>query len=68
VILGDHNYNVAGDGEVFITVQTKLEHPQYNRVTYIYDFSLLRLATPAVLSSNVALVCLPPDVSQVGGL
>jgi hypothetical protein len=55
----------VGDGEVFINVQSKLEHPQYNSNTLIYDYSLLRLATPAVLSANIGLVCLPADTTQV---
>ena len=39
-------------------------HPNYNPKTQDFDFAILRLATPAPISSTVGVVCLPPDVTQ----
>jgi len=66
IIIGDHNYNVVGDGEQFILVESKLEHPKYNpRNSEAYDFAILKLARPVTLPSSTAgLVCLPSDLSQ----
>jgi hypothetical protein len=66
IIIGDHNYNVAGDGEQFILVSSKLVHPRYNAGnSQAYDFAILKLATPVSLPSATAgLVCLPSDLSQ----
>jgi hypothetical protein len=66
IIVGDHNYNVAGEGEQYILVASKLEHPSYNPGnSQAYDFALLKLATPVTLpSAKAGLVCLPTDLSQ----
>jgi hypothetical protein len=66
VIVGDHNYNIAGDGERYISVASKLENPRYNPAnSEAYDFAILRLATPVTLPSATAgLVCLPSNLSQ----
>ena len=41
-----------------------LVHPNYNSATQDFDFAILRLASPAPISSTVGVVCLPPDVTQ----
>ncbi len=66
IIIGDHNYNVVGDGEQFILVESKLEHPKYNpENSQAYDFAILKLVRPVTLPSATAgLVCLPSDLSQ----
>jgi len=56
---------VKGDGETFINVSSMISHPLYNQARPDdNDFALLRLATPAPISSTVGIACLPPDVTQ----
>ena len=66
IIIGDHNYNIAGDGEQYILVASKLEHPKYNPAnSQAYDFAILKLASPVTLPlATAGLVCLPSDLSQ----
>ena len=66
VIVGDHNFQVTGDGEQYFAVQSILIHPNYNFANSLaFDFSILKLATAVVLPSPTAgIVCLPLDVSQ----
>ena len=66
VIVGDHNYLASGEGEQFINVRSKLEHPGFNPASsYAFDFSILRLDTSVTVPSPTAgIVCLPSDLSQ----
>ena len=65
ISVGDVNFQVDGDGETFIPVESITPHPMYNSTTNIdNDFCLLRLSTPAQISSIVGIVCLPPNTSE----
>ena len=55
---------VFDDGEKFINVQSLLSHPSYNNKTNDFDFAIIRLSTPAPISSTLGIACLPPDVTQ----
>jgi trypsin len=75
VIVGDHDFTIAGDGEQNFNVQNILVHPQYNPANFwAYDYSILKLASPVSLpsagatalpSSTAGIVCLPPDTTQM---
>jgi secreted trypsin-like serine protease len=66
IIVGDHNFQVTGDGEQYYLVSKKLEHPSYNSPkSEAFDYSLLKLSTPVPLPSATAgLVCIPSDTTQ----
>ena len=55
---------VLGDGEKFIAVAAIVIHSGYNKNTQDNDFSLLKLAAPAPISSKVGIACLPQDLIQ----
>jgi hypothetical protein len=57
-------YQIA-DGETFINANRVIVHPNYNPRTLNNDFALIRLASPAPLSSFISIACLPPNVNQV---
>jgi secreted trypsin-like serine protease len=66
VSVGDHNLT-APDGETFFQVTNITIHPLWNTNAITYDYAILTLNTPVVISPNtpfVGLVCLPPDVTQ----
>ena len=66
VSVGDHNLT-APDGETLFQVSNIVVHPLWNRNSLTYDYAILTLNTPVVISPNtpfVGLVCLPPDVTQ----
>ena len=68
VVVGEHNWQLGGDGEQYIPVESVLLHPLYNSTNgAAYDYSLVKLATPVnipAVNSTVGLACLPPDVTQ----
>ena len=52
-----------------VPIQIRIEnisiHPRYSRRTITNDIALIRLATPARMSRNVQLVCLPLDEAKI---
>ena len=58
VRVGDHTLT-TGDGEIEIEVAEAIVHPQYKSRSNIYDFALLRLASPVTYSDAVQPICLP---------
>ena len=64
ISVGDANFQMGGDGETFITVESITPHPMYNSTNDDIDFCLLKLSTPAQISSIVGIVCLPPNTAE----
>jgi hypothetical protein len=56
IILGDHRRSLAEGTEQTLAVSSVVVHPSYNPSTYNNDIALLQLATPATLTSRVAIV------------
>ena len=67
VSVGEHDYNVKGDGEQIVHVQAIIQHPRYNTIRgSSFDFTLLKLSEAAVMSKfqYTGIVCLPRDVPE----
>jgi len=65
VVVGEHDWTVAGDGEQRMSVCGKEEHPSYNSVTLDYDISILTLCEDITLQQQSATpVCLPLSPSS----
>ena len=67
VVLGEHDYNTAGETDSLRLDVVKIEnHPDYNEKTTNYDFALLKLRTPVdfCVQTHIRPICLPPDSSQ----
>ena len=58
VVVGEHDVTVA-DGEISVTPQEWIDHPEYNRDTSDNDFAIITLASPVTFSSAVGTICLP---------
>jgi len=57
VVVGEHNYQVIGDGEDYYDVQNIAIHPSYDpAVSHTNDLALLRLLYPVNISSNAGFV------------
>ncbi|MEJ2487677.1 MAG: trypsin-like serine protease, partial [Anaerolineales bacterium] len=46
VVLGEHSLTIDSGREQEILVDAVYIHPSYNYLTDVYDFALIRLATP----------------------
>merc|ERR1712096_28205 len=65
VVVGEHDWTVAGDGEQRMSVCGKEEHPSYNSITLDYDISILTLCEDIPLEQQKANpVCLPLSPSS----
>jgi len=64
VAVGDVNYEITGDGEVYYNVASAIKHPNYNSGTEDNDFALLKLASPVPVSTKANFACLPSDTTQ----
>ncbi|XP_074128378.1 cationic trypsin-3-like [Sminthopsis crassicaudata] len=66
VRLGEHNIDVLEGGEQFIDSAKVIRHPNYNSYMIDNDIMLIKLKTPATLSSRVAAISLPQSCAAVG--
>jgi secreted trypsin-like serine protease len=67
VVVGDHDINLAGDGEKIFNVSNILVHPLYDEESVAYDYSIIRLTSSVVIpamNSFTGIVCLPPDPNE----
>ncbi|XP_019605405.1 trypsin [Rhinolophus sinicus] len=66
VRLGEHNIEVIEGNEQFINSAKVIRHPKYNSRTIDNDIMLIKLSSPATISSRVATVSLPRSCAAVG--
>ncbi|KAM8979269.1 cationic trypsin-3-like [Sarcophilus harrisii] len=66
VRLGEHNIDVIEGGEQFIDSAKVIRHPNYNSYMIDNDIMLIKLKTPATLSSRVSTISLPKYCAAVG--
>ncbi|KAM5205000.1 trypsin isoform 1-T7 [Hipposideros larvatus] len=66
VRLGEHNIDVIEGNEQFINSVKVIRHPKYNGNTIDNDIMLIKLSSPATISSRVATVSLPRSCAAVG--
>ena len=62
VVVGEHDYNVKGDGEQFVHVQAIFQHPDFFSHKQA-DFTLLKLSEAVVFSKfqYTGIACLPQN-------
>ncbi|XP_066219010.1 cationic trypsin-3 [Saccopteryx leptura] len=66
VRLGEHNIEVIEGNEQFINSAKVIRHPKYNSNTIDNDIMLIKLSSPATISSRVSSVSLPRTCASVG--
>ena len=59
VVVGEHDLDDGSDGQQVVAVQEKIEHPDYERISYESDFAMLVLSEPVTWRRAVQPVCLP---------
>ena len=63
VVIGIHNVSSIATEQIKYVSNIAI-HPLRNKATKEYDYAILTLSTPVVLSAFVGLICLPPDVTN----
>ncbi|XP_008056840.1 cationic trypsin-3 [Carlito syrichta] len=66
VRLGEYNIDVLEGDEQFINSAKIIRHPKYNAATIDNDIMLIKLNSPAVISSRVSTVSLPRACAAAG--
>ncbi|XP_071463444.1 cationic trypsin-3-like [Marmota flaviventris] len=66
VRLGEHNINVIEGDEQFIDAVKIIPHPNFSKDTADNDIMLLKLKSPATISSRVSTISLPRSCPTVG--
>lgn len=66
VRLGEHNIDVLEGTEEFIESEKQIPHPGYNPRNMDNDIMLIKLATPATLSSRIRAISLPSKCVAAG--
>uniref|UniRef100_A0A8D2D8G4 trypsin n=1 Tax=Sciurus vulgaris TaxID=55149 RepID=A0A8D2D8G4_SCIVU len=66
VRLGEHNINVIEGDEQFIDAAKIIPHPNYHQTTFDNDIMLIKLKSPATISSRVSTVSLPRSCPTAG--
>ncbi|XP_036182913.1 cationic trypsin-3 [Myotis myotis] len=66
VRLGEHNIEVVEGNEQFINAAKIIRHPKYNARTIDNDIMLIKLNSPATISSRVSTISLPGACAAVG--
>jgi trypsin len=72
--LGDTDIIVAGSknsgtaGPQTIRIKNVINHPNYNRQTLDFDFSIVKLTSPLSFNTNVKPACLPTASFVPGGV
>ena len=59
VVVGEHDLDDVSDGQEMVTVQEKIEHPDYERISYESDFAMLVLSELVTWRRAVQPICLP---------
>jgi secreted trypsin-like serine protease len=63
VVVGEHDLTKS-DGEKYVRVCSKAEHPSYNSRTTDYDYAVLTLCEELNFAKDVAPVCMPTVSGQ----
>ena len=50
---------------MFVQVEKIIVHPDYDEVTLDFDFTLVKLASPAQLTDHVAPACFPTEADDL---
>uniref|UniRef100_A0A8C5ZBX8 trypsin n=1 Tax=Marmota marmota marmota TaxID=9994 RepID=A0A8C5ZBX8_MARMA len=66
VRLGEHNINVIEGDEQFIDAVKIIPHPNFSKDTADKNIMLLKLKSPAIISSRVSTISLPRSCPTVG--
>ncbi|XP_036184395.1 anionic trypsin-like [Myotis myotis] len=66
VRLGEHNIKVEEGNEQFINSAKVIPHPHFDSRTADNDIMLIKLSSPAVISSRVSTVSLPTSCAPAG--
>nr|XP_031311374.1 anionic trypsin isoform X3 [Camelus dromedarius] len=66
VRLGENNIDVVEGTEQFISAAKVIRHPSYNSWTLDNDILLIKLSSPAVLSTRVSTLALPTACAAAG--
>lgn len=66
VRLGEHNIEVLEGNEQFIDSAKVIRHPGFNSWTLDNDVMLIKLSSPAALSSRVSTISLPTACAPAG--
>jgi len=63
VVVGEHDLTKS-DGEKYVKVCAKAEHPNYSSRTTDYDYAVLTLCQELTWAKDIAPVCLPTTAGQ----
>lgn len=66
VRLGEHNIDVLEGGEQFIDSAKVIRHSKFSSWTLDNDIMLIKLSSPAVISSRVSTIALPTACAPAG--
>ncbi|XP_075413876.1 trypsin-like [Tenrec ecaudatus] len=66
VRLGEYNINVLEGNEQFFNAAKIIRHPEYNPANVDNDIMLIKLSSPATISSRVSSIALPTCCSLAG--
>ncbi|XP_075413875.1 trypsin-like [Tenrec ecaudatus] len=66
VRLGEHNIEVLEGNEQFINAAKIIRHPKYNSANIDNDIMLIKLSSPATISSRVSSIALPRSCAPAG--
>lgn len=64
--LGEHNIEVLEGNEQFIDSAKVIRHPRFNSWTLDNDVMLIKLSSPATISSRVSTISLPSACAPAG--
>ena len=59
-MLGEHNTNLSGDGEIYVGIESIMVHPNFSsNGLFLHDMAVVKLNSLVQLSTNIGIVCLP---------
>ncbi|XP_067307730.1 chymotrypsin-like protease CTRL-1 [Pseudorasbora parva] len=65
VILGEHNRGSTAEAVQVMRIAKAITHPYYNSQTFNNDVTLLKLSSPAQLTSRISPVCLAASSTSI---
>ncbi|KAJ0066199.1 hypothetical protein NL108_001441, partial [Boleophthalmus pectinirostris] len=65
VILGEYDRNYNGEPIQIKTISRAISHPYYNSNTFTNDITLLKLSSPAQMTSRISPVCLASSSTSI---